>query len=184
MILSDQQIEKRRQQAKAARQRAIAKQRAKMADPAWREKQYQKQRAAAQRRMERMQSANQKPPAPRKPIKSRGLKGRTPTAEERRIANALGSLPCIACYMHGVITTEVSLHHIEGRTAPGCHKKQIPLCLWHHQHAAPIDVRQIYPWLVPVHADGTVGGKAAFSTLNKPELVLLADAYTLAGLLL
>ncbi|HBP8149779.1 TPA: hypothetical protein L6K68_005368, partial [Escherichia coli] len=36
-------------------------------------------------------------------IKSRGLKGRTPTAEERRIANALGALPCIACYM-GVVS--------------------------------------------------------------------------------
>ncbi|EFB4456253.1 hypothetical protein C0W78_004860, partial [Escherichia coli] len=39
--------------------------------------------------------------------------------------------------MHGVISNEVSLHHIAGRTAPGCHKKQLPLCRWHHQHAAP-----------------------------------------------
>ncbi|WP_236490629.1 Ref family recombination enhancement nuclease, partial [Escherichia coli] len=84
-------------------------------------------------------------------IKSRGLKGRTPTAEERTIANALGTLPCIACYMHGVISEEVSLHHISGRTAPGCHKKQLPLCRWHHQHAAPAEVREKYPWLVPVH---------------------------------
>ncbi|PCS47438.1 hypothetical protein BMR41_27850, partial [Escherichia coli] len=29
--------------------------------------------------------------------------------------------------MHGVISNEVSLHHIAGRTAPGCHKKQLPL---------------------------------------------------------
>ena len=99
-----------------------------------------------------------------------------PTTEERRIANALGALPCIACYMHGVISEEVSLHHISGRTAPGCHKKQLPLCRWHHQHAAPAEVRAKYPWLVPVHADGVVGGKKEFTLLNKSEMELLADA--------
>ncbi|EDQ7095032.1 recombinase, partial [Salmonella enterica subsp. arizonae] len=102
-----------------------------------------------------------------------GLKGRTPTAEEKRIANALGSLPCIACYIHGVINHVVSLHHIDGRTAPDCHKKQLPLCNWHHQYAAPPEIRKIYPWLVPVHADGNVGGKSEFSRLNKPERELL-----------
>jgi len=116
-------------------------------------------------------------------IKSRGLKGRTPTAEERSIANALGALPCIACYMHGVISEEVSLHHISGRTAPGCHKKQLPLCRWHHQHAAPAEVRAKYPWLVPVHADGVVGGKKEFTLRNKSEMELLADAYEMANLL-
>ena len=100
-----------------------------------------------------------------------------PTTEERRIANALGALPCIACYMHGVISNEVSLNHIAGRTAPGCHKKQLPLCRWHHQHAAPAEVREKFPWLVPVHADGVVGGKKEFTLLNKSEMELLADAY-------
>lgn len=100
-----------------------------------------------------------------------------PTTEERRIANALGALPCIACYMPGVISNEVSLHHIAGRTAPGCHKKQLPLCRWHHQHAAPAEVREKYPWLVPVHADGVVGGKKEFTLLNKSEMELMADAY-------
>ncbi len=38
-------------------------------------------------------------------------------------------------------------------------KKQLPLCRWHHQHAAPAEVRAKYPRLVPVHADGVVGGK-------------------------
>lgn len=105
------------------------------------------------------------------------------TAEERSIANALGALPCIACYMHGVISEEVSLHHISGRTAPGCHKKQLPLCRWHHQHAAPAEVRAKYPWLVPVHADGVVGGKKEFTLLNKSEMELLADAYEMANIM-
>ncbi|WP_250189296.1 Ref family recombination enhancement nuclease, partial [Escherichia coli] len=78
---------------------------------------------------------------------------------------------------------EVSLHHIAGRTAPGCHKKQLPLCRWHHQHAAPAEVRAKYPWLVPVHADGVVGGKKEFTLLNKSEMELLADAYEMANIM-
>ncbi|MDM7308515.1 Ref family recombination enhancement nuclease [Klebsiella pneumoniae] len=184
MELTEQQIARRRQRASEARQRAIAKQRAKLSDPAWREEQYRKRRESEAKRRARKLASPTPPPAKlRKPIKSRGLKGRTPTAEERRVADALGALPSIACYMHGVINTEISLHHIEGRTAPDCHKKQLPLCKWHHQCAAPPEIRKIHPWLVPVHADGAVGGKAAFSALNKPEAALLVDAYTMADIL-
>ncbi|WP_313753360.1 Ref family recombination enhancement nuclease [Escherichia coli] len=148
----EQKIEQCRKWQKAARERAIARQREKLADPVWRESQYQKMRDTLDRRIAKQK---ERPPASKTrksavKIKSCGLKGRTPTAEERRIANALGALPCIACYMHGVISNEVSLHHIVGRTAPGCHKKQLPLCRWHHQHAAPAEVRAKYPWLVPV----------------------------------
>ena len=148
----EQKIEQHRKWQKAARERAIARQREKLADPAWRESQYQKMRNTIDRRIAKQK---ERPPASKTrksavKIKSRGLKGRTPTAEERRIANALGALPCIACYMHGVISEEVSLHHISGRTAPGCHKKQLPLCRWHHQHAAPAEVREKYPWLTPM----------------------------------
>ncbi|EOV7562316.1 Ref family protein, partial [Escherichia coli] len=191
----EQKIEQCRKWQKAARERAIARQREKLADPAWRESQYQKMRNTIDRRIAKQK---ERPPASKTrksavKIKSRDLtyrklknqsiplsKGRTPTAEERRIANALGALPCIACYMHGVISEEVSLHHISGRTAPGCHKKQLPLCRWHHQHAAPAEVREKYPWLVPVHADGVVGGKKEFTLLNKSEMELLADAYEMA----
>ncbi|WP_059276268.1 Ref family protein [Escherichia albertii] len=145
----EQKIEQHRKWQKAARERAIARQREKLADPVWRESQYQKMRDTI----------------------------------DRRIANTLGALPCIACYMHGVISEEVSLHHISGRTAPGCHKKQLPLCRWHHQHAAPAEVRAKYPWLVPVHADGVVGGKKEFTLLNKSEMELLADAYEMANIM-
>ena len=181
----EQKIEQCRKWQKAARERAIARQREKLADPAWRESQYQKMRNTIDRRIAKQK---ERPPASKTrksavKIKSRDLKGRTPTAEERRIANALGALPCIACYMHGVISNEVSLHHIAGRTAPGCHKKQLPLCRWHHQHAAPAEVRAKYPWLVPVHADGVVGGKKEFTLLNKSEMELLADAYEMANIM-
>ena len=110
----EQKIEQCRKWQKAARERAIARQREKLADPVWRESQYQKMRDTLDRRIakqkERPSASKTRKSAVK--IKSRGLKGRTPTAEERRIANALGTLPCIACYMHGVISNEVSLHHI------------------------------------------------------------------------
>ncbi|HAP1456783.1 TPA: recombination enhancement function protein, partial [Escherichia coli] len=43
--------------------------------------------------------------------------------------------------------------------------------------------REKYPWLVPVHADGVVGGKKEFTLLNKSEMELLADAYEMANIM-
>ena len=80
----EQKIEQRREWQKAARERAIARQREKLADPAWRESQYQKMRDTIDRRIAKQK---ERPPASKTrksavKIKSRGLKGRTPTAEE------------------------------------------------------------------------------------------------------
>ena len=136
--------------------RAIACPREKQADPAWRAEQYEKQRKRQQRSDERSKL---------KPIK-RSLKGRTPRAAERTMMDKIGSLPCIACYVHGVTNDNATIHHINGRTADGAHAYVLSLCDHHHQHAAPAAIRAIYPWLVPVHADGTCGGKAAFEALN------------------
>lgn len=136
--------------------RAIARQRVKQADPAWRAEQYEKQRIRQNKYAERAKS---------KPS-GRGLKGRTPRAAERGMMDKIGSLPCIACYVHGVVNDNATIHHINGRTADGAHAYVLSLCDCHHQHAAPAAVRAIYPWLVPVHADGTCGGKAAFEALN------------------
>jgi hypothetical protein len=44
-----------------------------------------------------------------------------------------------------VVNDYVSVHHYDGRTKPGCHKKVLPLCGPHHQtggEAAP----SIHPW--------------------------------------
>lgn len=136
--------------------RAITRQREKQADPEWRSEQYAKQR---ERQIEYAKRAKNKP-------SERGLKGRTPLAAERRMMDKIGSLPCIACYVNGIVNEVVSLHHINGRTADDAHAYVLPLCDCHHQHAAPASIRAIYPWLIPVHADGTCGGKAAFEALN------------------
>jgi hypothetical protein len=61
-------------------------------------------------------------------------KQRAVTAEEKvlwtRLANEVG---CIACLLDGRRNTYVSIHHIDGRTKPGCHKNVLPLCGPHHQ---------------------------------------------------
>ncbi|HEY3591726.1 MAG TPA: Ref family recombination enhancement nuclease [Buttiauxella sp.] len=178
-------IEERRQNALEAAKRATAcaieRQRERLADPDYRKRQYEKQYAAAERRATRQREKKSKLNAlPVRSQSTRGLKGRTPTAEEARFIQSIGSLPCIACYVHGVISHEVSLHHIDGRTRPGAHKKQLPLCKWHHQHAAPAAMRAQYPWLVPVHADMATGGKAEFERLNGSQLDLLEMVVTIA----
>jgi len=68
-----------------------------------------------------------------KPIKSRGFKGRPPTAEEARFMDAIAQLGCVACRKDGWHNPDVSIHHIDGRTKPGAHLLVLPLCAGHHQ---------------------------------------------------
>ncbi len=56
----EQKLEQRREWQKAARERAIARQREKLADPAWRESQYQKMRDSIDRRIAKQK---ERPPA-------------------------------------------------------------------------------------------------------------------------
>jgi hypothetical protein len=60
-------------------------------------------------------------------------KQRAVTAEEHELWHRMAGLGCIACLMDGRENPFVSMHHISGRTAPGCHKKVLPLCAGHHQ---------------------------------------------------
>lgn len=68
-----------------------------------------------------------------KALKSRGMKGRAPTAAEQRFMNAIAQLGCIACLKDGRANSHISLHHIDGRTKPGAHFLVLPLCAPHHQ---------------------------------------------------
>lgn len=67
-------------------------------------------------------------------IQSKGMKGRTPTADERRFMDAIAKLGCVACKKDGVDNAHVLIHHISGRTAPGAHMLVLPLCAEHHAH--------------------------------------------------
>lgn len=71
------------------------------------------------------------------------------TADERdywgRLASKVG---CIACIAHGHFNPYVSIHHIDGRTKPGCHMLVLPLCAGHHQDGTGEDksLLAVHPW--------------------------------------
>jgi hypothetical protein len=100
-----------------------------------------------------------------KPMKSRGMKGRPPTAEEARFMDRMGQLPCIACLKDGWTNQVISLHHIDGRTKPGAHFLVLPLCAQHHQQDDS-DIRR----RISVH-----GRKATFQARYGAERELLAE---------
>lgn len=60
------------------------------------------------------------------------MKGRTPTAEEKRYMDAVGGLGCLVCYNDGIYTPG-TVHHCDGKTMPGAHFKIFNLCGLHHQ---------------------------------------------------
>lgn len=186
------------EQARARQERARARQREKQASPEYREAQL----AAAKARQERewarrsspeyraaqqaKQAAKRQPKtatSPRATVSKRQRpKGRTPTAQERRHMDAIGALPCCCCARFGREQPVISLHHTEGRTAPGCHSKVLPLCLYHHQRAAPPEVRARYPDLVPYHADGNLGGPGAWEAIFGPQAAMLAAVWEEVGI--
>ncbi|MBA1179556.1 recombinase [Pseudomonas psychrotolerans] len=75
------------------------------------------------------------------------MKGKTPSAAEKRFHTALASLGCIACRMDGRLNLVVSIHHIDGRTRPGAHLRVLPLCAGHHQDGTGIPgLIAVHPW--------------------------------------
>lgn len=190
MESANERYEKQRRAAERDRERKKAK----MADPAYQQRQKEKRQASTDRQRERQRERQQErrreaalapkaaPVAVVRKKATRGLKGRPPTADEKRVMTAIARLSCVACALHGEDQPLISLHHIDGREKPGAHYLVLPLCKWHHQHAAPKEIRAVYPWLVPVHADGSCGGKTAFTAQNASEEDLLAIAYERAGI--
>lgn len=187
-ISTIERLEKARKTQEKAREKALARQQ----DPAYIAKQREKQAAARIRAYERakvrLAEKRSQPPKktiPKAPITSRGMKGRTPSAIERRHMDRVGALPCIACLLFGVTTYPISLHHTAGRVDADAHMKVLPLCDHHHQHAAPAEVRATYPWLIPIHADMAIGGKSAFSAAvaSEQHLLSVVDLYLASGTL-
>jgi hypothetical protein len=105
-------------------------------------------------------------------MRSRGMKGRPPTAEERRFMDAIASLGCIACRKDGWHNPVVSLHHVDGRTKPGAHMLVLPLCGPHHQQDDTDPLGRI-----SVH-----GNKARFEAKYGTQMELLAEAKERLGL--
>ena len=62
-----------------------------------------------------------------------GLKGRGPTAEERRWLDRVASLGCIVCKVHHETFSPAEIHHLDGKTKPDAHLMVLPLCHLHHR---------------------------------------------------
>lgn len=188
-----------RDKAQAKRDTAAQKQRDQYEDPAWQEEQRQKQVSSLHDVIEK--SKTDKVNHNRMIVgnsaasrKSRGLIGRTPTADEKRKADKLGALPCICCSLlvhkkliHAVPENNsqsnfVSLHHIDGRTKELAHYKQLPLCGYHHDVTIDkeLQVHPEYKYLIPIHEKGSNwGGKRKWSNQFGSEKELLAVCYSL-----
>lgn len=102
-------------------------------------------------------------------MKSKGNKGRTPTAEERRVMDAIAQIGCIACLKDGHANPWISLHHIDGRTKPGAHQLVLPLCAPHHQQDDTD----------PLQRPSVHGRKATFTARYGTELDLHAECIAL-----
>lgn len=75
------------------------------------------------------------------------MKGKSPSAAQRRFHDALCQQGCVACRIDGIGNFNVSVHHIDGRTKPQAHWLVLPLCAGHHQDGtgAP-GLIAVHPW--------------------------------------
>lgn len=67
----------------------------------------------------------------------------SPTKAEKDYHRRVAALGCIACRLDGYFNPVVSIHHVEGRTKPGCQMKVLPLCAGHHQDGTGNDKSMI-----------------------------------------
>ena len=95
------------------------------------------------------------------------MKGRTPTASEKKWLDAICRIGCIVCYNQGTYTPFVTPHHIHGRSGAGAHFDTLPLCGPHHQVASPTG-----EWATR-HGPGRRAGKVAFAEAYGTERELL-----------
>lgn len=84
-------------------------------------------------------------PAPRAKLKT---KQRAVTDKEKALWDELAQIGCIACFKEGIYEPDISIHHIDGRTKPDCHKLVLPLCASHHQDGTGKNPHYIavHPW--------------------------------------
>lgn len=87
------------------------------------------------------------------------MKGIALTKAEKNYHDMLINIVgCIVCRLfYFVFNDYASIHHCDGRTKPGCHKKVLPLCGNHHQ--VP-DTQKPPRWVSRHGSNGN--GKAAF----------------------
>ncbi|WP_413113423.1 Ref family recombination enhancement nuclease [Thaumasiovibrio sp. DFM-14] len=178
MALTDEERHQRKlTKAREVRERARRRKIERINSQEYKDKQLAKAKEQRQRQIDRVNSPEyrakvkakiEQARARRKTIKSKGLKGRSPTSEEQTIMDCIGRLPCTACAAAGRDSPVISLHHTDGRTKPNSHAKVLPLCAYHHDTPVDKATLALYPDLVPIHAKGSLGGKYQWEKLNGP----------------
>lgn len=111
-------------------------------------------------------SRPKEPGAVRKTLKA---KQRAVTPQEKELWDQLAEQGCVACRKDGRYNPHVSIHHIDGRTKPGCHQMVLPLCGSHHQDDGS-GLLAVHPW------------KARFEKRYGAQLDLLAECLHLLNL--
>ena len=179
--------EKTAASAQRSRGKQLEKQRQLKNDASHQAKLREKQLIAQKKQQEKAkvkastQISKDKPLKKQKPIKSKGLKGRTPTSHERYLTVKLASLGCICCRNQGWYTqdmnnhegqTYISMHHVEGRVKTWAHAKQLPLCQFHHQVEPPSDAPLE---LFPLHGNSKTG----WEKVNGTQAKLLKQVYNM-----
>lgn len=70
--------------------------------------------------------------------------GRPVSDAEKNLHDRIAQMGCVACRKLGIHNTHVSIHHVHGRTKPGCHMHVLPLCEPHHQDNGTAIA--VHPW--------------------------------------
>lgn len=179
--LEEQQLKQRETQVKAF-EKQRARQQVKEASPEYKKQQIDKVTAAKDKAVKKSlesKSVISIDVKKTKAIKSKGLKGRNPTALEKILANKIGDIGCICCLNKNWYTSDmaeqestkfVSLHHVDGRTKEWSHAKVLPLCAHHHDTPAPSHAPEE---LTPIHR----GNKKEWIEHNGTEEELLKQVY-------
>lgn len=61
------------------------------------------------------------------------VKGRAPTADEKRWMDEVSGLGCIVCLNIFEQFSSAEIHHIDGKTKENAHFLVLPLCTLHHR---------------------------------------------------
>ena len=68
------------------------------------------------------------------------MKGTNPTkADQAYWSKLIDDVGCIACLIDGNRNYNATIHHCDGRTKPGAHRRVISLCAGHHQQGTGED---------------------------------------------
>lgn len=104
-------------------------------------------------------------PAKKSTLKTKQL---AVTSAEKLVWSKLAEMGCIACMKDGFYNPHVSIHHVDGRTKPGCHMLVLPLCGPHHQDDGS-GALAVHPW------------KARFERRYGNQMDLVAECMKLIG---